>query len=116
MVSVDVTRHVYLHGERSKTAINPCLGIMENAVSTRLCIMENAINPRLTDVEENQNVSRIDVDSMDNEFAKMTDSFEHMRKKTDDLEAKLELLSIQFRQNSLLFFEHSSVREDLGFV
>ena len=72
-----------------ESAINPRLGIMENAISPRLGIMENAINQRLTNVEENQNVLRIDVDAMDYEVAKMTDSFEHMRKKTDDLEAKL---------------------------
>ena len=58
-------------------------------VDQRLGVMENAINTRLTDVEDNQNVLRIDMDAMDYEFAKMTDSFEHMQKKTDDLEAKL---------------------------
>ena len=66
--------------------------------------MENAINTRLTDVEDNQNVLRIDMDAMDYEFAKMTDSIEHMQKKTDDLEAKVELLDTQSRRNYLLFF------------
>ena len=66
--------------------------------------MENAINTRLIDVEENQNVLRIDMDAMDYEFAKMTDLFEHMQKKTDDLETKVELLDTQSRLNNLLFF------------
>lgn len=70
-------------------------------IDQRLGVMENAINTRLTDVEDNQNVLRID---MDYEFAKMTDSFEHMQKKTDDLEAKVELLDTQSRRNYLLFF------------
>ena len=60
-------------------------------IDQRLGVMENAINTRLIDVEENQNVLRIDMDAMDYEFAKMTDSFEHMQKKTDDLETKVEL-------------------------
>ena len=54
-------------------------------IDQRLGVMENAINTRLIDVEENQNVLRIDMDAMDYEFAKMTDSFEHMQKKTGDL-------------------------------
>jgi len=33
----------------------------------------------------------------------MTDSFEHMQKKTDDLEAKVELLDTQSRWNNLFF-------------
>ena len=73
-------------------------------IDQRLGVMENAINIRLIDVEENQNVLRIDMDAMDYEFVKMTDSFEHMQKKTDDLEAKVELLDTQSRRNNLLFF------------
>ena len=34
----------------------------------------------------------------------MRDSFEHMQKKTDNLEAKVELLYTQSRRNNLLFF------------
>ena len=66
--------------------------------------MENAINTRLIDVEKNQNVLRIDMDAMDYESAKMTDSFEHMQKKMDNLEAKFELMDTQSRRNNLLFF------------
>ena len=66
--------------------------------------MANAINTRLIDVEENQNMLRIDMDAMDYEFSKMTDSFEHMQKKADDLETKVELLDTQSRRNNLLFF------------
>ena len=40
---------------------------------------------------------------MDCEFAKITDSFEHRQKKTDDFEAKVELLDTQSRWNNLLF-------------
>ena len=32
------------------------------------------------------------MDARDYEFAKLTDSFEHMQEKADDLEAKVELL------------------------
>ena len=73
-------------------------------IDQRLGVTENAINTRLIDVEENQNVLRIDMDAMDYEFAKMTDSFEHMQKKTDDLKTKVELLDTQSRRNNLLFF------------
>ena len=73
-------------------------------IDQRLGVMEKAINTRLIDVEENQNVLRIDMDAMDYEFAKMTDSFEHMQKKADVLEAKVELLDTQSRRNNLLFF------------
>ena len=80
--------------------------------------MGNAINTRLIDVEKNQNVLRIDMDAMDCESAKMTDSFEHMQKKTDNLEAKVELLDTQSRRNNLLFFlwDTSCVRGNMGFM
>ena len=55
----------------------------------RLGIMENVISTRLADVEQNQNVLRLDIDPLDGDFAKMADSFAHMRKKVDDLEAKV---------------------------
>ena len=43
------------------------------------------------------------MDDMDYEFAKMTDSFEHLQKKTDDLEANVELLDTQSKRNNLFF-------------
>ena len=85
------------HFEHSQNKKSSC-------IDQRLGVMENAINTRLIDVEENQNVLRIDMDTMDYEFAKMTDSFEHMQKKTDDPEAKVELLDTQSSWNNLLLF------------
>ena len=44
------------------------------------------------------------MDDMDYDFAKMTDWFEPLQKKTDDLEADVELLDTQSRRNNFLFF------------
>ena len=53
-------------------------------------------------MEENRNVTRID---RRKEFMlqKMRDSFKHMRKKTDNLDAKVELLDTQSRRNKPSF-------------
>ena len=54
---------------------------------------------------------------MDYVFVKITDSFEHRQKKTDDFEAKVELLDTQSRWHNLLFFwDTSCVQGNMGFV